>query len=175
MGRVLRSTALVTLALLMDLSPGETCGDKFLRVGRGARFQRGYVAIHPACILLYVNPHAAATPAMRELEPALKRAGHKPAMVETPLALVEALKTGHYNVVVADLADVPTVQAQARSLTASPAILPVIEKPTPAARSEAKREYTCVVETPGKKDDALASIDELMEHLTPSAPSAKKP
>ena len=68
---------MVVIAFLAAGTGGaEACGDKFLRVGRGARYQRGYVAIHPACVLLYADPKSSVSAALRELEPVLKRAGH---------------------------------------------------------------------------------------------------
>jgi hypothetical protein len=71
---------------LLALGPAasEGCGDKFQRVGRGARFQRGYVALHPACVLLYARPQSPIAKALRDLEPALKRAGPLPLLVEQP-------------------------------------------------------------------------------------------
>ena len=137
------------------------CGDKFLRVGRGARYQRGYVAIHPACILLYANPKSTVAGALKELEPVLQRAGHKALVVESTEAMGPALRTGHYNMILADPGDVGAVTEQARSAPVKPEIVPVVEKAgnTPALQ----KEYPCIVETPGKKSGALAEIDEMME------------
>ena len=51
-----------TLPLLTTLSLGApvlwACGDKFMLVGRGVRFQRAYAAIHPASILILLPPKA---------------------------------------------------------------------------------------------------------------------
>jgi hypothetical protein len=49
------------------------CGDKFLRVGRSARYHR-YAAIHPASILIY-TPATASRKGIGDLEQLLKRAG----------------------------------------------------------------------------------------------------
>jgi hypothetical protein len=154
---------LVVAVQSASADPTQACGDKFLRVGRGARFQRGYVAVHPACVLIYANPRSAAAGELKELEPSLKRAGHKPAMVEDRAALTAALKTGHYNLVLTDLADVTAVQAEARSAPTKAEILPVLHQPTPAALAAAHKEYRCVAETPSRKSDVLAEIDDLME------------
>ncbi len=161
----------VTIAIsLLGLAPAasEGCGDKFQRVGRGARFQRGYVALHPACILLYARSQSPVAEALRELEPALVRAGHKPLLVDAREKLGAALETGHYNIVMADPADAAAVREAARSLAAPPAILPVLHKPTPEARKAAASEFTCLVSAPGKQVDALAEIDGLMERRAKS-------
>jgi hypothetical protein len=72
----MRAAIAVLMLSLLALGPAasEGCGDKFQRVGRGARFQRGYVALHPACVLLYARPQSPIAKALRDLEPALKRA-----------------------------------------------------------------------------------------------------
>jgi hypothetical protein len=55
------------------------CGDKFLLVGRGVRFQKAYAAIHPASILIVVPPKVVKNAAVRDgrLMTALKMAGHR--------------------------------------------------------------------------------------------------
>ena len=85
----MRAAIAVLMLSLLALGPAasEGCGDKFQRVGRGARFQRGYMALHPACILLYARPQSPIAKALKDLEPALKRAGHLPLLVERPEGL----------------------------------------------------------------------------------------
>ena len=155
---------LILSLLALDPASSEGCGDKFQRVGRGARFQRGYVALHPACILLYARPQSPIAKALRDLEPALKRAGHLPLFVERPEGLGPALKTGHYAVVMTDLAEVATIEAQARAVAVpAPAVLPVLHRPSAEAKATVEKEYSCVVASPGKQVDVLAEIDGLME------------
>src|SRR5262245_2416341 len=110
----MRAVIFALILSLLALAPAssEGCGDKFQRVGRGARFQRGYLALHPACILLYARPQSPIAKALKDLEPALKRAGHLPLLVDRPEGLGPALKTGHYSVVMTDLGEVATIEAQ---------------------------------------------------------------
>ncbi|PYQ12818.1 MAG: hypothetical protein DMF80_17970 [Acidobacteria bacterium] len=152
----------------------ESCGDKFLRVGRGARYQRGYAAIRAACILIYADPRSPLAGALRELEPALKRAGHSPRVVESPGAVGPALVTGHYNVVIAPVEDVGLVQAQAQGLAARFDVLPVLHRPSASARTAAEHDYHCVAEAPGRKGDVLASIDDVMERLAKGGQNRKE-
>jgi hypothetical protein len=153
----------------------EPCGDKFLRVGRGARYQRGYVAIHPACILLYANPRSPVSGALRELESALRRAGHKPTIVESPAGVVPALTTGHYNIILAGLEDVAVVQAEARKTPAKIDVLPVLHEPSATMRAMAEKSYHCVAQAPGRKTDVLAEIDDLMEMAHKGGQNKKGP
>lgn len=175
----MRAAITVLILPLLALAPAgsEGCGDKFQRVGRGARFQRGYVALHPACILLYARPQSPIAKALRDLEPALKRAGHQPLLVDRPDGLVPALKTGHYAVVMTELADVATIEAQARAAAVPPpSVLPVLHRPTQETKAGVEKEYNCVVESPGRKVDVLAEIDGLMERRVKSGlPTPPKP
>jgi len=143
-------------------SDAEACGDKFLRVGRGARYQRAYVAVHPANLLLVARPGSPVATALSELEPTLKRAGHKSVVVKDASAVAEALDRGHFNIVLTDLKDVPAVESATRATGARVDVLPFVEQATAASRA-AEGDYHCVAEVPGKKADVLGKIDEIME------------
>ena len=74
--RLLYVVSLVVAAFASASADLCACGDKFLRIGRSARF-RGYAAVHPSSILIYKPANS--TPAgIKEFEALLKRAGHKP-------------------------------------------------------------------------------------------------
>lgn len=157
------SLALVSILVGAGTSDAEACGDKFLRVGRGARYQRAYVAVYPANLLLVARPGSSVAAALKELEPTLKRAGHKPVVVQDAAAVAGALERGHFNIVLTEMKDVPSVEGATHSAGAKVDVLPFIEKPTPEARASADASYHCVAEVPGKKADVLGKIDELME------------
>jgi len=150
------------------------CGDKFLRVGRGARYQRGYVAIRPACILLYARPGSALAATMRELAPTLRRAGHKPILLEDPGAMASAMSREHPNLILAAIGDVGAVQ-KAAGAAARADVLPLLVQPSAGAREDALREYHHVAESPGRKQDLLARIDDVMERIVKGAANRRKP
>jgi len=159
---------LLTLVLVSTLvsaatSNAEACGDKFLRVGRGARYQRAYVAVHPATLLLVARPGSTVAATLKELESTLKRAGHKSVVVRDAAAVPEALEHGHFNIVLTDIKDVPALEGATRSTGARVDVLPLIGQPTPQARAAAEERYHCVAEVPGKKSEVLGKIDEIME------------
>lgn len=138
------------------------CGDKFVRVGRGARYQRGYVALHPASIVVYVGTGATASGTLKGMEPALKAAGHKVVTVKAD-ALATALRDGKHDLVLADVADASRIATQVEASPNSPELLPIMKKPTPEAFAEAQKQWICVVGNPGDKYEVLASIDKLLE------------
>ena len=154
---------LVSILVASKTSGAEACGDKFLRVGRGARYQRSYVAVHPASLLLLARPGSPVAAALRDLEPALKRAGHRPVVVEGVPAMAPALSAGHFSLVLADLKDIPSVESAAKASGARVDTLPFLDQPTRGSRDAAAQVYRCVAETPGKKAQVLAQIDELLE------------
>jgi hypothetical protein len=157
-------TLMTALLCVASITNGaEACGDKFLRVGRGARYQRGYVAVHPATLLLVARSGSPTAAALLELEPALKRAGHKPVVVESTAAVTPALSGGRFHLVLADMKDLPAVETAAKASGATVDFLPFLDRPTSAARAAAEQGYRCVAETPGKKMQVLAEIDDLME------------
>jgi hypothetical protein len=151
-------TAVVAVAYV-DL---EACGDKFLRVGRSARFRR-YAAVHPAAILIY-SP-ADSTPAgIREFEAILKRAGHRPMALPHGADISQALATTAFDVVIAGYGDSTRIRDGLRAVASRPDLLPILYKPSKTAAAEAEREYVCLIRPDAMtKYDALAEIDRLMQ------------
>jgi len=116
-----------TIALVVGLVLGVSalypaalaCGDKFLMVGRGARFQRAYASVYPGKILIYARPSTDAKAAIRDpqLHKALRQAGHAVSMIEDWALLEAALKTASTDIVLVDVAEAARLQA---TLAAAP-------------------------------------------------------
>lgn len=162
--RTARCVALLVAGALTVQAGGDAfaCGDKFVRVGRGARYQRGYVALHPASIVLYMGSGALASGTLKGMEPALKAAGHKVVTVK-PDVLATTLRDGKHDLVLADFADAPRIAPELKAASNPPELLPVMKKPTPDAYAEAEKRWSCVVGDPGDKYAVLTSIDKLLE------------
>ena len=144
------------------------CGDKFLRVGRSARFRR-YAAVHPASILVYKPANS--TPAgIKEFEALLKRAGHKPRVVDNGADVSRVLAVAPYDVVIADYGDMGKIKESLQSSPSKPGLLPILYKPTRDVAAAAEKEYLCLIKPHAMtKYDALAEIDRLMR-LRAAAP-----
>src|SRR5688500_10428553 len=106
--RHLSAVAFVVLAL--GSQAVLACGDKFALLGRGARFQQTYDAIHPGRILLVVPPKSVKQAAIRDpqLKKALKKAGHE-VDEASPLDLRRALSAVRYDIVLTSRADLAAV------------------------------------------------------------------
>lgn len=179
MRRMEMTKTLTAWALAAGLLAGaaagvEACGDKFLRVGRGARYQGGYVAIRPACILLYARPGSELAATMRELAPALQRAGHHPVVLEDSGAMAAAMSRDHPNLILASIEDIGTLT---KAVAESPRtdVLPLLLHPSTGAREAALRDYHHVAESPGRKQDLLAHIDEVMDRIIKGGTNRKRP
>jgi hypothetical protein len=152
---------LIAIATVGTVDLG-ACGDKFLRLGRSARFRR-YAAAHPAAILIYKPVNS--TPAgIEELTALLKRAGHRPVAVDRGTNISLALATAQYDLVIADYADAARIKSNFQAGGIKPELLPILFKPSKTVEAEAEKQYVCLIK-PHKmtKYDALAEIDRLMQ------------
>jgi hypothetical protein len=83
------------------------CGDKFLMVGRGAKFQRAYASVYPGKVLIYTKPSTDPKAAIRDpqLHKALRQAGHTVSVIEDWSLLEQAVKAGPVDVILVDAAE----------------------------------------------------------------------
>lgn len=145
------------------------CGDKLLLLGRGIRFQSRHTP-YPASVLLYLPAatRAGGTLADPKLESALREAHHQVRVVGTRDELNAALQGGQYDVILADVAEASEVQ---RTVAAADAVvLPVVYLLAPAARAEkkadadrAEKEFSAVLQVPGRPGHYCAMVDKAME------------
>lgn len=122
-------TALLAVALAIGASASyplvEACGDKFLMVGRGARFQRAYASIHPGKLLIYVRPTTDPKAAVRDpqLHKALRQAGHAVSVIEDWPLLEQALRTVSVDVLLVDAKEAGRLKAILPASSLQPDVL----------------------------------------------------
>lgn len=155
----------VAAVFLQEGSSAQACGDKFLLLGRGVKFQRAYAAAYPASIVIYAQPQRSAAKAIRDprLQSDLKIAGHRVVVVETEAALVRALGTERVDLVLTDVADADRTSTEGAASPSKPTVLPVMYEPT---REEAKRieaRYQCRLTSSDRADRYLRTIDDAMK------------
>ena len=148
------------------------CGDKFLRVGRSARF-RHYNSVHPSAILVYAPRWTRR--GISDFERMLKHGGHRQVLTVTTVdALSQAFATTKYDMVITKYGDVRGIKAQLVSMPSKPALLPIVYNETKTIESEASATYRCMLK-PEKMTtfQALEEIDRLLDlRLKDSANSA---
>ena len=108
--------ALVVVALTLSVPAmypaAEACGDKFLAVGRGAKFQRAWASVYPGKLLIYSRPPGDPKNAIRDpqLHKALRQAGHNVNVIEDWSLLEQALRTVPVDVVLVDVSEASKLQ-----------------------------------------------------------------
>jgi hypothetical protein len=171
---VIASAVAGVLALGQGVASG--CGDKFVMLGGGARINRSK---YPSRVLVFMNPTSRVPAAEKEfhVEATLTAAGHKAKVVESEAEVKTALESGKYDLVLADVADVPELRKQCGASASKPAVLPLLYKPTPEELSAAEKEANCLVRPSKKSSDLLAVIDETMKDrskgIAPNCPPAR--
>lgn len=165
----MRAYAPILMALgavfLQDTNGVQACGDKFLVVGRGVRFQRAYAAIYPASIVVYAQSQRSPAKAIRDprLQADLKAAGHRVLLVESDAALLKALESDRVDLVLTDVADADRTSTQAAASPSRPAVLPVMYEPTREEAKEIEARYQCRLKSSDRVDRYLAAIDDAMK------------
>ena len=174
--RVLVIAAAVAGVLALGQGVAAGCGDKFVLLGGGARINRSKF---PSRVLVFMNPGSRVPAAEKEfhVEATLTAAGHKTKVVESEAEVRKALESGKYDLVLADVTDVPELRKQCGASASKPAVLPLLYKPTPEELSAAEKEANCIVRPSKKSSDLLAVIDETMKDrskgIAPNCPPAR--
>ena len=160
------------LAVFAGLGPDRglmACGDKFLVVSRGTRFERAAPVRRPAAILVYANPASALPKALANLpvDAVLRKAGYRPTMVATKAAFQQALSRGRWDLVVVDVTDSQAVTSLLAPDSA-PVVLPVVYNATNAELKQIKKQYVHVLRSPTKNQSFLDAIDEALSSRSSS-------
>jgi hypothetical protein len=155
----------VAAVFLQEGIDAQACGDKFLLLGRGVKFQRAYAAIYPASIVIYAQPLRHSANAIRDprLQNDLKRAGHRVAVVETEAALARALDSERVDLVLTDVADADRTSTQGAASASKPTVLPVMYEPTREEARQIEARYQCRLKSSDKPDRYLVTIDDAMK------------
>lgn len=165
----MRAPVLIVLVSVIGLLQGadslQACGDKFLLVGRGAKFRQAYAAIYPASIIVFAQPQRSASKAIRDprLQADLKAAGHRVSVVEDEMALGRALESDHVDLVLTDVADAERVAKQAASAPAKPKVLPVMFEPSKEEAKAIETRYQCRLTSSDRAGKFLGVIDDSMK------------
>ena len=164
----------------------QACGEKLLVLGRGVRFQSRHTP-RAASVLMYL-PQSGTGMRLSDpnLESALKEAGHAVRGVTTSAELENALATGDYDVVLANLADARDLEQAQAGTSPSAVVLPAVylvappqtqgKQQTKADRDTASKAFGVVVEVPGRPGHYCAAVDKAMElKLKHERSSARQP
>jgi hypothetical protein len=139
------------------------CGDKFLVISRGTRFQRSATERSAADILIYATSASTLPTSLARIarDDSLRKAGYRPVIVENTGELEQALKQGAWSLLIADLPEARVIRDRVRGASA-PMLLPVALSPTGTEIAEAKKDFQRVVKGPIKSQAFLMEIDDAL-------------
>jgi hypothetical protein len=170
----MRTLILMTLAIAATpIWRVEACGDKFLLVGRGVRFQRAYAAVHPANILIYARPTTNANRAIRDpqFQKSLRQAGHQVSVIEDSTLFEHALQVSKFDVVLADLIEAPAIDPIVGAAPSHPKVL-YVEYPSGSTKALAAQ-FMCELKADDRATRFLTRIDAEMKNRTSRAGATK--
>ena len=165
--------AIAVISPLLLQRPLVACGEKLLILGRAIRFQSRHTP-RAASVLLYLPRSAAPQPlADPNLESALREAGHAVRAVTTSTELETALRSGGYDVVLANVTDAPDLDQARVMVDPNAVVLPAVYLLSPSQppakqqsrvdRENASKAFGVVVEVPGRAGHYCAAVDKAME------------
>lgn len=140
------------------------CGDKFLVVGRGTRYERPKNA-RAASILIYANPSAGLRAALKDIrvESVLKHEGHRSMTVATPEQLSAILAGGRFDVVLTAGSDAAEVEKLLGGGPDAPVVVAFCAKESGPVHQQAGKGATCALNAPAKAGSLLEAIDKAVE------------
>jgi hypothetical protein len=139
------------------------CGDKFLMVGRGAKFQRAYASVYPGKVFIYARPSTDPKAAIRDpqLHKALRQAGHSVSIIEDWALLEQALKNVPVDVILVDVAESAKLQP---AVAASPAHPQAMYVAFPSSAAPAVRaDIVCRLKSSDRPLKFLDEIENVMK------------
>ena len=141
----------------------QACGDKFLVMSRGTRFQRVAALRPPASILVYANPASDLPKALSNVsvDATLRKAGYKPTSVANDSEFNAALNHGGWDLVLVAISDGQMASGRAKGDKA-PIVVPVMLNPTTAEFNQARKQYALVLKSPTKNQSFLDAIDDAL-------------
>jgi hypothetical protein len=154
------------LILAAFFSAGATawaCGDKLMLIMRVrlAQLKLG----RPIAILAYAQPNLPSSALIRQiqLQPAVKKAGHRFHFIDDTAKLDDALKAEKYDVVLADVAMADELRQRVKSSPSQPVVLPVLYKSTKAEDSATQKKFHCLLKAPSGSEQYFEAIDQALQ------------
>jgi hypothetical protein len=139
------------------------CGDKLLVLGQRVRSQRAHGAARRGSVLVFLDASGQLQGALREMRLGrdLELAGHRLQEVSTPDDLVEQIRSGAHDVLLADISEVGAFETELLA-PGSPTLLPVVVNATGDEWAEAEARYSCIRRSPSAGKHYLAVIEEVL-------------
>ena len=164
MRRLFLVSIFVFSVILFSGMPAHGCGDKLLVLGRSVRLQALFNT-RGTYILAYqhAGTRGAEVIADSEFQGAIKKAGYQLRIVRDTEELEVALRSGKYELIIADIADASALGPAMQSAPRMPGILPVLYQPTKGEFASVEKQYRYVLKEQRKGKDYISVIDRALE------------
>jgi hypothetical protein len=151
-------------ALLCGARSAAACGDKFVVLGQGVRFDQAMIPTHIGSVLLYTRPGSRLGKAEDEmhLSDFLAKFGHSVMAVDTPEALASALDARGFDVILTDAQDAAELRQKIAERKERPEVVPVLVQPTRAELKTAHQQYGCVAGASRVNRDLVVIVNEVI-------------
>jgi hypothetical protein len=154
---------LIFLPLFLTAAGAWACGDKLMLVMRVrlAQLKLG----HPVTILAYAKPDLPSTALVHQiqLQPAVKKAGHRFQFIDDTGKLDNALKTERFDLVLADVTVADQLSERVKASPFRPVVLPVAYKSTKVEDSATQKKFHCLLKTPSDSEGYFEAIDQALQ------------
>jgi len=152
-------TSLAIMLVSLSASRVEACGDKLLVTGSAPGLLQIQGLDRAGVILFYRHgdSEVASSVLTEKLEKSLRNRGHRVEVADTPDELVMDLKTGQYDVVLADVKDVEALH------DTSAKVVPVVFNAPYTEVASLKKSYGEVLEGPNKTSRYVKVITEALK------------
>jgi len=148
-------------AIMLAVSVGWACGDKLMLV-MGAHHL--LLKNRPTAILAFPgNSRSAGLIRSLSSQATLQKAGYRFEVVDDLPSLDTALKSGKYDLVMADLANATDLSQHVSADASKAVVLPVAYQASKEEQSLARKRYHCLLKAPGSTDNYLDAIDMAMD------------
>ena len=121
--------AMLLVSLSVVATDALACGEVMYRMGGALRYH-AFITKHPAQILLYASTAARAAHGndTQAFHRNLEKAGHTVTVIDGPEGLSRVLAEHRYDVIIADAADLPAINAQIAHAAHEPFLIPLFAR-----------------------------------------------
>jgi hypothetical protein len=150
-----------TLVIQLGIPYASACGDKTMRVRESLRYYQLQATRHPSRILIY----SASLPAGNavELRNFLNdKVGHQATVKDDVGSIKNDLSTGHYDLVLTNLAEASDLQRQVEALTPNTLVVPVLFKQPKSEEKAAAKQYKVIMKDPTDGLDFMIAVAKVM-------------
>jgi DNA-binding NtrC family response regulator len=119
----------------------------------------------PVAILAYTHRDLPSSALVRQIQmqPAVRKAGHRFQFIDDTAQLDDALKADKYDLVLADLSVADELSQRVKASPFRPVVLPVAYKSTKQEDSAAQKKFHCLLKASSDSDQYFEAIDQVLQ------------